>query len=279
MARCFEFRVIRYEPDVRRGERVNIGLLVLDEGRANVHLYKSMQKALALAPSMRLSASIRSELEEMFTDVFLTTNGLDSFKQYGFFSLSDPGRLYCETHQLQAQIDLAMKRLVAPERRRSLREGKTRLYTTIKNQFKRDGVLASDPSQIREYKVVAGYEFPGDDELFADFAFKNGAWHLTQVLDYRVTNPKSALKKIKEVSLKAIALDQAAKDSGRLLGEDGKVVKNAVVWVPDELQELVAPQIDILADYAELFRFNNNREKVRYLDMMSDLTKSNQIHH
>jgi hypothetical protein len=279
MARYFEFRVIRYEPDVRRGERVNIGLLVLHDERANVYLYKGMQKALALAPHMRLPASIRSELEEMFTDVLLNTSNLDSFKQFGFFSLSDPGRFYCEPHQLQSQIDLAMKRLVAPERRRNLREGKTRLYTTIKNQFKKDGILATDPSQIREYKVVAGYEFPGDEELFADFAFKNGAWHLTQVLDYRVTNPKSALKKIKEVSLKAVALDQADKYSGRLLGETADVVKNAVVWVPDELQEMVAPQMEILAGYAHLFRFNNNDEKVRYLEMMRDLTKSYQVHH
>ena len=48
----------------------------------------------------------------------------------------------------------------------------------------------------------------------------------------------------------------------------------AVVWVPDELTDVVAPQLDILGDYCQkLYRFHNQREQVQYFEMMKGLTK------
>jgi len=272
MPPSFEFRIIRYEPDPRRGERVNIGLLVLVGKGVQVHLLKNMGKALAITPQVAFHASLQADLADMYSDM-AREGKLENADTMGEFTLSPAGFLMCEASELPAQIDAAMVRLVNPTRRASAREGTTRLHTEIKRQFKHDGVLASDPAQIQEHKVVAGFEFPGDEELSADFAYKNGVWTLTQVIDYRSTTVQAAAKKIKEVSLKAIALDQALKDTDRLLGEKLEVVNSAVVWVPEELQEAVAPQIDILGDYARLYRFQSAREQTQFWDMMKKLTR------
>lgn len=273
MAHSFEFRIIRYEPDARRGERVNIGLLVSDGKRHQVHLIRNLSKALALSPQVRFPAALQADLLDTYSDL-ARHGGIGSIQDMEPFTLSGLGRLYCATDELPAQIEATMRRLVNPARRPSAREGTTRLHTEIKRQFKLDGVLASDPREITEHKVVAGFEFPGDEELAADFAFKNGAWHLTQVLDYRTNSLAAAAKKIKEVSLKAIALDQAAKEPERLLGEHSQVKTTAVVWVPDELADVAAPQLDILGDYChKLYRFQNPREQAQFFDMMKNLTK------
>lgn len=272
MQRSFEFRIIRYEPDARRGERVNIGLLVLTGQGVQVHLLKNMNKALAISPQVAFHASLQADLIDMYSD-FAKAGSLDQAKTLGEFTLSEAGAFYCGFDELQFQVDAAMKRLVTPARRISLREGTTRLHTEIKRQFKLDGVLANDPDQIKDHKVVAGFEFPGDEELSSDFAFKNGVWTLTQVIDYRSSTAATAAKKIKEVSLKAIALDQAAKDTERLLGEKLEVINSAVVWVPEELNEAVAPQIEILGDYAKLYRFHSQREQGQFWSMMQRLTK------
>lgn len=273
MDRYFEFQIIRYEPDARRGERVNIGLLVNTNPKPQVHLIKNMAKALALSPQVRFHANLQAELADMFSD--LSADGsLQSMRKFEPFSLSEFGSFYCKATDLQGHVEAAMKRLVNPARRPSSREGNTRLHTEIKRQFKSDGVLATDPSEITQHKVVAGFEFPGDEELVADFAFKNGAWLLTQVLDYRTTTVAAAAKKIKEVSLKAIALDQATKEPDRLLGEKLDVKTSAVVWVPEELSNAVGAQLDILEDYCgAIYRFQNQREQVQYWDRMNKLTK------
>lgn len=273
METSFEFRIIRYEPDARRGERVNIGLLVWDGARPQVHLLKTLSKATALSPQVRFPADLHAELTDMYASL-AGRNGLGTLQDMEPFTLSRPGQFYGTTADLPKHIEAAMQRLVNPARRTSTREGNTRLHTEIRRQFRQDKVLASDPREITEHKVVAGFEFPGDEELGADFAFKNGAWHLTQVLDYRASSVGAAAKKIKEVSLKAIALDQAQKEPDRLLGDQLAVKATAVVWVPDELADVVAPQLDILDDYCQrIYRFHNPREQSQYWAMMKDLTK------
>lgn len=273
MATSFEFRVIRFEPDAQRGERVNIGLLVSDGKRLQVHLIKTWNKALALAPQVRFPVSLEADLVDMFSSIgdnqpFADMQGIAPF------TLSPPGTLYCDADELPTQIEAAMKRLVNPARKPSQREGNTRLHTEIRRQFRQDGVLATDPREITEHKVVADFDFPGDEELGADFAFKNGEWLLTQVLDYRTSSIGAAAKKIKEVSLKAIALDQAQKEPDRLLGERLNVKTTAIVWVPEELASVVAPQLDIMEDYCQrIYRFQHDRERVQYWDMMKNLTK------
>lgn len=69
MATSFEFRVIRFEPDAQRGERVNIGLLVSDGKRLQVHLIKTWNKALALAPQVRFPVSLEADLVDMFSSI------------------------------------------------------------------------------------------------------------------------------------------------------------------------------------------------------------------
>lgn len=271
MAPFAKFHVIRYEPDPRRGERVNIGVLVLNNDEAHVFMGRTLAKAQALTPQLTLS-DVHAQLQEQYADVWHgrigTPASLDGL-QLGPFTLSAAGQMTLEGRSLEDAAAAAVKRLVDAPRRPSAREGRTRLHTEIKDCFRKAGVLGTDVDQVRHHKVVAGFEMPGDEELVADFAYLNGAWHFTQVVDYRTT-AKAAAGKIKDVSLKAITLDQAARDTQRLLGDDKEVKPYAAVWVPDDLEKIVQLQIDILDSYCRtLYRFNKPREAEAYFALMA----------
>lgn len=271
MAPFAKFHVIRYEPDPRRAERVNVGLLVLQGDGAQVFMGRTLAKAQALTPQMTLS-DVHAHLQEQYADLWQARHGHAADLagvQLGPFALSGAGQMSLQGRSLDDAAAAALKRLVDAPRRPSTREGRTRLHTEIKDRFRKAGVLGTDVDQVRQHKVVAGFEMPGDDELVADFAYLNGAWHLTQVVDYRTT-PKAAGGKIKEVSLKAITLDQARRDPLRLLGDKKAVLPYAAVWVPDDLEKIVEPQIEVLRTYcSQLFRFNRPREADAYYALMS----------
>ena len=272
MAHSAEFRIIRYEPDQRRGERVNVGLVLLLPEGPRVFMGRSPAKAQALSPQTTLH-EMQSELQEFFHDSW-SALGEDparfvaATQVAGPFVLSRAGYMGLDGRSLEQAVASALKRLVDAPKRQSTREGRTRLHTEIKKRFRDSGVLATDAAGISQHQVVAGFELPGDDELVADFAYRNGSWHLTQVVDYR-TSPKAAAGKIKEVSVKAITLDQATRDTKRLLGDVMEVMPYAAVFVPPELEKAVAPQLEIMRTYCnELFRFERAKEADNYWRLM-----------
>jgi hypothetical protein len=275
-----KFHIIRYEPDPRRGERVNVGLLVINEGKPHVFMGRTVAKAQALSPQIVLS-DVHAELQDQFEDLVTSRDGHArdlADLQIGPFTLSSPGMMVLRNRSLEEAATAAIKRLVDAPRRASMREGRTRLHTEIKDRFRKAGKLGNSIDEVSHHKVVAGFELPGDEELVADFAYLNGAWHLTQVVDYRTT-AKAAASKIKEVSIKGVTLDQAKRYTERLLGDKKEVLPYAAVWVPDELERLVEPQLEVLNSYCrKLYRFNKPKEAEAYYSLMADVMEgSSQI--
>lgn len=273
MDRFAEFHVVRFEPDPRRAERVNVALLVLHEGRTQVHVGRSLAKAQALAPGAALSelqAHLQDELTDLCAEARVSGRPLDDLR-IGSFHLGRRGLLGLQDRSLDDAVQAAVKRLIDPPRRPSATEGRTRLHTEIKARFRAAGLLGSD---VKQHKVIAGFEMPGDEELVADFAYLNGAWHFTQVLDYRTTS-KGATGKLKEVSVKAITLDQARRDTERLLGDRKVVHGYAAVYVPDDLEAVVQPQLQVLQGYCKhVFRFDQRDGAAEYYDLMGRITKT-----
>jgi hypothetical protein len=115
---------------------------------------------------------------------------------------------------------------------------------------------------------VADFPMPGEEDLVADFIYKNGSYHLTQVVDYRTTL-KAVHGKIKEVSLKAITLHQ----SDRLLGNTGS--KFCLIWMPPEFEDIAKPHIDVLGQYAdEILLYNKENERKHYWKRMADIANT-----
>jgi len=164
-----------------------------------------------------------------------------------------------------------MKWLVTPATRESSASGRSRLVTEIRAEFKKHNLLAESVEDLYKHKVVSGYELPGDDDLSVDFAIKNGLYRFTQVVDYRTT-VKAAHNKIKEVSIKAIAIHQAP----RALDVAASAVKGyALVWVPPELADVAKPHLKILHDFTpDILHYNDPKDRNRYWDLVGGWLKA-----
>jgi hypothetical protein len=206
MAHIFKYVVLMAVPDRRRGERVNIGLMVFREHDVDVRL-AGVAKIGAIAGGNwtayaddvrhRLSAQFNSGSHAMETIV--ATPRLDEV-----IEASEVASLRINSvAEYETTINEILEALVvkphAPARPKT-----TRINTEIAAQFKRDQMLAQPDDPIDSHKVVR--DFLVEDNLKADFALQNGALHVTTTLDLRRPEVN-----IKEATLKAIILDRAGK--------------------------------------------------------------------
>lgn len=270
MDRCFKYCVLRLMPDPVRGEVVNIGLIVFVDDRIDLRIGKNLAKAQALVPNFSLEglAEMQDELGDIAADLS-PEEAITFLKHYGPFTVSDIGFMTASEATYEAKIDQLMRWLVSPPAKASAREGRSRLATEIRSELKRHKILASTVEDIYQNKIVAGYELPGDDDLSVDFAIKNGLYRFTQVIDYRTT-PKGVHNKIKEVSLKAIAIHQAP----RALDVKRDDVKGyALVWVPPEFSDIASPHLKVLSDFTqEILHYDNPKDRNRYWDLVCNWT-------
>ena len=273
MERSYNYALLRFAPDKIRGERVNIGLVVFKDGHADVRLTNNLSKAQTLVPNEDL-APLWRDLSESIMDIVRSHNADTAMRllaEFGPITVSPVAQFMAGTDTYESRIDELLKWLVTPASRVSAKAGTSRLATHIRAEFRKHKLLAASVDEINNHKVVVGYELPGDDDLSIDFALKNGSYRFTQVVDYRTT-PKGAHAKIKEVSLKAIAIHQAPRAMGVAATD---VMGYALVWVPPELADVARPHLKVLSDFTtEIFHYDVPKERERYWSLVSNWVKA-----
>jgi hypothetical protein len=273
MDNSYNYALLRFAPDKIRGERVNIGLVIFKDGHADVRLTSNLAKAQALVPNEDL-APLWRDLSESITDIVRGHNAdiaMRLLAELGPINVSPVAQFRASDKNYEASVDELLKWLVTPIARISARAGTSRLATHIRAEFKKHKLLAASVDEINDHKVVVGYELPGDDDLSIDFALKNGAYRFTQVVDYRTT-PKGAHTKIKEVSLKAIAIHQAPRAMGVA---STQVMGYALVWVPPELADVARPHLKVLSDFTtEILHYDVPKERERYWSLVNNWVKA-----
>lgn len=259
MAHSYKYCVLRYRPDTVRGEVVNIGLVIFHGDRVDIRVTRNLSKAQALSPN--ISFQWTSTLRDDIADVCSAASpeeAVSLLRDFAPFTCSDVGFFLAGQDDYEAKVEQTMRWMVTPPRRPSHAEGKSRLFTEIKKEFQRFNLLGREVDELRDHKVLASFSLPGEEDLQADFIFKNGIYHLTQVIDYQTT-PKAAHAKIKEVSVKAIALHQAP----RML--DGDTAGYALVRVPPEFESIAQPHLAILHDFCpNVLRYDIEADRRRY---------------
>lgn len=259
MAHSYRYCVLRYRPDPIRGEVVNIGLVIFNGDRVDVRVTRQLSKAQALSPnlSFQWTDTIQADIIDVCSET--TPEGAVALlRNFAPFTCSDLGFFLAEQDDYEAKVEQTMRWMVTPPRRPSTMEGKSRLFTEIKKEFQRFNLLGREVEELRDHKVLASFNLPGDEDLQADFIFKNGIYHLTQVIDYQTT-PKAAHAKIKEVSVKAIALHQAP----RVL--EGQTAGYALVRVPAEFESIARPHLSILHDFCRnVLRYDVEADRRKY---------------
>lgn len=204
MDHIFNYAVVQAMPDRRRGERVNIGLMIFGPDGIDLRISETRKLAALAAGSWdadidAFASAIRSlddpslPAQERMDRVTLLENQFVSTGR-GWFEI----RRATEYEKVVGEIvDGLVTRRKAPRSR----DGST-VVAEISAELRGAEILASRDDELQSGKVIRN--FPIGDGLEADFAQLNGQFHVAAVLDLRANSPRLA-----QAALKAVVLDRA----------------------------------------------------------------------
>lgn len=214
-----KFRVLRITPNLIRGERLNVGLLLMNpDGKCEVRLHIVRDRLAALDPNltaisweswakhvMETINQLPQELVPAWLERGLNPVHADSHD--GVFIASSAA-------EFEEQVQMLLERLVIrPTRQhrapRSKGKQPTQLQAQFKNWFKGAQILGRSMEDISRHQIVQEYPVSLETDSFADFAFKNGALHILETLDLRGVDHLTARLR-NQAAFKSIVLDQAS---------------------------------------------------------------------
>jgi Protein of unknown function (DUF3037) len=260
MEHIFEYAILKAIPDARRGERVNVGIVVLNANHFDVR-FSGLAKVRALAGGdwTGYADRVKRRLEEVFSSVAGAAEFATCWRlQENVIRISEIAAFAAASAELyELRIAEILSSLVVPPRLER-RPRNTRINTEIAAEFKRANALAmGDMPKIND-KIQRDFPIAPEEELRADFALQNGVLHATATLDLRRVNIG-----ISRAALPALVLDKAAKT----FGSDTK--RYGVYAAAQSAISQFAPHIRILKDYSDyVFNWDDAQEKRKYTQLM-----------
>ena len=256
MAHTFNYAVLTAIPDPRRGERVNVGLVVFLAERVDIrfpevrkirvlqngnweHYVADVQRAVD-------QSYARTNDAQSFVDTFSLIGGVIRCSGLSWFSIDN-------VEQYEQRVNEILAALVQRARPES-RPATTQLNTEIAATFRRVKLLAQPREGIDVPKVHRNFIVSTEDDLAADFGFRNGRTHVIATLELR----RDAVDKGR-AALKAITLDRA-----RTAFPGAHRI--AVYAAPHGATQFRS-HIHMLSEYAdETYNWADSREKTNYLN-------------
>jgi hypothetical protein len=257
MAHIFSFAILKAVPDARRGERVNVGMIIFMPDKIDMR-FSEIGKIRALREGNwdDYLANVRHQLMRIFVPgddpaQFLrrasVVEDVVRFTDPAAFSIERP-------EQYEERVKAILTALVTRPRG----ESKTRtpqINSEIARTFRMAKILAKATDSIDEgRKVFPNYPISDEEELSADFILKNGLYHVTVTLDLRRVSVNKA-----QAALKAVVLD---KSSHVLVGG----VQKIAVYAASDAQQY-RPHIGILTDYSDsgqVYNWLDPEQRERY---------------
>lgn len=263
----FDFSLIKYMPNPKRGEILNIGLVVYRSTGVDVRVLNAPAKARIIdgvanydhiLSIKELYKTITSEVDNTHSqhDIIKAFNGGVFVSEKSAFSIDEIG-------QYEKKVSLLFNNLVKPFSSREKAEVHSRLHTKLKEKFKAMNILGKDKEQISDHKVIPNYPIEGAPGFYADFMFKNGKYHISEVIDFNV-NDVSA--KFKETAMKVMTFVEGKK---RLGDETGcYFVYSATAKKESE----VLQHLNMAEDYSDkAFNLSSRDDELRYFGFMAEM--------
>jgi hypothetical protein len=266
MTNTYKYSLIRVEPDNRRGERVNVGIVVFADSGLDIRVVET-RKAIAIASKnwdahMTMFASSLQDIYEVEADpkkLLTLLGGLDrqiSLTDQGWFEATDSTAY--ET-QVKKIIDTLVRRPRSPRKR-----NETSISSEIAASFRSADILSSQGETLESGKVVRNYVIDQEAGLDADFALQNGALHLATTISLTASNPHFG-----SAASKAITMDKAKK-------LDSITKAYCVYAVAPSRKSEVSEHISILGDYADdIFNWHERSEQEKFKRVFYDAYNSN----
>ncbi len=259
MATVFNYSVLMAVPDPRRGERVNVGIVVFAPGGLDVRLTE-LGKVRALTGNdwTGYAMDATRRLKERFATSEEACAALERAEPFdpllrattpAWFSIDSVSDYEARVRDLLTALVVRPKALVR-------REKATRINTEIARQLKQSNVLAAPDDVIESHKVVRDYTV--EDELRADFAQRNGVLRIAATLDLR----RPAVN-IRDAALKAIVLDRAK----AVYGND--TLRIGVFAASNDDLPRLHQHLELLKDYSdETYNWANPEERRGFMQFV-----------
>jgi hypothetical protein len=264
MENTYKYAILTAVPDPRRGERVNIGIVVFKGSELDVRFQQASSKLKALTGST-LDSRIQSASKQI-KDFASHAPAEEILPRIGMVDpiISPTGIGIINVHDTadyERRVGEIFAALIIPPRERRT-ESQSRINTEIAKMFHKANALAKPHAKISEKKIVRDYSIAPKEGLIADFALKNGKMHIASTLDLRKSNATLA-----EAALKSIVLDKAERVFG---GNRGLGVHTIGVYaVAFGMRPRFKQHIELLGDYAdEIYNWEDSRQHQKFLRTM-----------
>lgn len=266
MERTFEYSLIRVEPDSRRGERVNVGIVIFKGQSLDIRVVDT-RKAAAIS-SKNWDSYIQvfsSNLKELFDDGAKASDLVGAVDLLGRqINLTKTGWFSTRTgDDYEKHIKRIVETLVAkPKVARRPKE--STIASEIAATFKSAEILSTPSESLESGKVIRNFTVDEGTGLFADFALKNGYLHLATTVNLTSSNPH-----IGSSASKAITMDIAKK-------ANGQAKAYCVYAVAPSRKPEVREHLSLLGDYSDdIFNWHEPDDKVRFKKIFFDAYASN----
>ena len=189
MAHIYNFAIIRVSPDPRRGELVNIGIVVFLPSKLDIHLLPSLTKVHALHGELDLTQlyDLPAKMNAFMPKRAPTSDRHRLIRQLGMVELSELGQFQAEKEQYDVIVEKLMTKLVKPTvGAREVVFDSSGLVSQVRKVLKDVKLLGRRPDDIEKHKIVPNFAVDAEKGLYADFAGKNSIHHFTETIDFRV---------------------------------------------------------------------------------------------
>ncbi|MCQ4289457.1 DUF3037 domain-containing protein [Pseudomonas stutzeri] len=264
----FEYSIIKYMPDPKRGEIVNVGLVVFNAGRADVRVLNASAKVRIIDGTTRIEDL--ESLKEGITSVAALADNpkqaielLKSFHASSSF-LSEPSCFVLDDiNQYEKRVSALFNELVKPYSSKEKVIKSSRIHTYVKNIFQGMEILGKDVDDLSRHKVIYNYPLNENSGFSADFLLKNGKFHMTEAIDFNLNDPSA---KFKETTMKVMTFMEGRK----FLGDDS--ARYFVYFASAAKEKEVIPHINLAEEYSDkIFNLESKEEHTEYFGLMSSL--------
>lgn len=270
----FHFSIIKYIPNLKRGEIVNIGLVIYGPNGVDFKFLDNYSKARMLdgVTNEKSLINLSSNLSELLLtdDINEGIELINGLKKSVY--LSNPSSFQLSqfetyTQKIQKLYDDLVKpySLIEPRPRRTT----CRLMSDIKKKLNRQSLLSNDRRDLYNHKIIPSFVLNEKSGITADFMLKNGVYHMSSVVDFNVAD--TALK-FKETGLKVLSFHEGEK-------QISKGIKKYFVYSAGMKKENdISGHLGLVeGNCDEMFNMNSNDDSRRYYDLMVELTHTDNL--
>lgn len=264
----FKYSIVKYMPDAKRGEVVNVGLVIFTDAKVDVRVLHASAKVRVLdgCSSVTDLDSLKKGLESIVAWAKDSEQAIQFLKTFDSSStyLSETALFVLDDiNQYEQRVNNLFNELVKPfaSKERSVRN--SRIHTYVKNIFSGMDMLGKDSDDLSRHKVIYNYPLSDKTGFTADFLLKNGKFHITEAIDFNVNDPNA---KFKETTMKVMTFMEGRK----FLGEDSG--RYFVYSASASKEKEVFPHLNLAEEYSDkIFNLESKAEHAEYFNLMSSL--------